>query len=267
MHDIHGRYGYDHDKYHPCTFRMNNKGGMDTMEFEEYIENSLVTLYPDAADTPCKHVLFKADSGPGCKNTELMAYLCIHGFYFIPDLPNSMQSTQEMELFIGELKSIFYKNLETLTHGCLAQNQAIPSGAEVVGLLLFGGSFFNNKPNENSSNEEFIHTFQVAGHKDKVRGYFKKMVSLHSLGLTCMINACTMIQQMIHLLRNMTILNTIMLFHVVFLMFLATMAACSWQRLIGNQWKLWSSSRLHGLLEVKKLSCWPALLHMVNSLR
>ena len=46
------------------------------------------------------------------QNTELMVYLRVRGFYFIPDLPNLMHVTQEMELLTGELKSTFYKNLE-----------------------------------------------------------------------------------------------------------------------------------------------------------
>jgi hypothetical protein len=109
---MHGKFGYENERYHPCTVGMNAKGGMNKDEFEECVKNSLVTLYPDAAYAPCIHVLLKADSGPGCKNTELKAYLCICGFYFIPGLPNSMHVSQETELLIGELKSSYYINLE-----------------------------------------------------------------------------------------------------------------------------------------------------------
>ena len=38
MHDIKGRYGHEEEKYHPCTFGMNEKGGMNKLEFEEYIK-------------------------------------------------------------------------------------------------------------------------------------------------------------------------------------------------------------------------------------
>jgi hypothetical protein len=101
MHHIFGRFGYDGGKYHPFTFGMNDKGGMTKDEFEEYLKNSVVTLYPDAADAPGKRVLLKADSGPGRKNTDLMAYLRVRGFYFLPGLPNSTHVTQEMELHRG----------------------------------------------------------------------------------------------------------------------------------------------------------------------
>jgi hypothetical protein len=94
---------------------MNERGGMNTDEFEFYVKNSLLTLYPDAADVPGRRVLLKADSGPGRKNTELMACLRVRGFYFIPGLPNSTHVTQEMELLIGELKFSFYtKTLKNL---------------------------------------------------------------------------------------------------------------------------------------------------------
>ncbi len=174
MHHIFGRFGYDDGKYHPCTFGMNDKGGMTKDEFEEYIKNSIITLYPDAADTPGKRVLLKADSGPGRKNTDLMAHLRARGFYFLPGLPNSTHVTQEMELLIGELKSVFYNNLENLTRGCLLRRRAVPSGAEIVGLLLFGGSFFHNEPDEHTI-KEYLNAFEVAGQKEKMTSYFKKI--------------------------------------------------------------------------------------------
>jgi hypothetical protein len=176
MHDVYGKFGSDDEKYHPCTFGMNPKGGMNKEEFEDYVKNSLVTLFPDAADTPRKRVLLKADSGPGRKNTELMAYLRVRGFYFIPGLPNSTHVTQEMELLIGELKSVFHSNLEKLTRGYLMRHRPIPSGAEIIGLLLFGGSFnYNEAVIDQQIDEKFINAFQVAGNKEKVRGYFEKI--------------------------------------------------------------------------------------------
>jgi hypothetical protein len=173
MHDIYGKFGYDYEKYPPCTFGTNEKGSMNKDEFEEYMKNSLVTLYPKAADVPGRRVLLKADSGPGRKNSELMAYLRVRGFYFIPGLPNSTHFTQEMELLIGGLKSVFYRNLEKLTRGCLMRHRAVPSSAGIVGLLLFGGSFFNDECNNDE--EQFINAFQVAGCKKKMRDYFEKI--------------------------------------------------------------------------------------------
>jgi len=176
MHDVKGRFGHEQEKYHPCTYGMNEKGGMNKWEFEEYVKNSLVTLYPDAADMPGKRVLLKADSGPGRKNTELMAYLRVRGFYFIPGLPNSTHVSQEMELLIGELKSAFHKNLEKLTSSCIVRKRLVPSGAEIISLLLFGGQFIYNEPNEQAIDKDnYQNAFQLAGNKDKVVSYFEKI--------------------------------------------------------------------------------------------
>jgi hypothetical protein len=118
---------------------MNEKEGMNKWKFEEYIKNIIATLYPDAADVPDEHVLFKADKGH--KSTDLMAYLLVRGFYFIPCLPI------QMELLIWELKSVFHGNLKQLTRGYAAHQHAVPSGADTVDLLLFGGSFLYDEPN------------------------------------------------------------------------------------------------------------------------
>jgi hypothetical protein len=83
-----------------------------------------------------------------------------------------MHVTQEMELLIGQLKSVFYENLEKLTRLCLRRHRTIPSGAEIVGLLLFGGLFLHE---ENEINEQFNNSFQAAGEKEKIIGYFEKI--------------------------------------------------------------------------------------------
>ena len=48
----------------PTAFRMNEKGGMNELEFEKYMEDNLIRLYPDAADIPSMRVLLKVDSPP-----------------------------------------------------------------------------------------------------------------------------------------------------------------------------------------------------------
>jgi hypothetical protein len=44
---------------------MNEKGIMNNEEFECYIANSIVPLFPDLEDTPGKCILLKVDSGRG----------------------------------------------------------------------------------------------------------------------------------------------------------------------------------------------------------
>ncbi len=42
---------------------MNGKGGMNNEEFERYIDNSIVSLFPNLEDTPGKCTILKVDSG------------------------------------------------------------------------------------------------------------------------------------------------------------------------------------------------------------
>jgi len=64
--NIHGRFGNMEERSWSCMIRMNKNGGMTDEEFEKYIDNIIVPLYPDLEDTPGKRVLLKIDSGTGC---------------------------------------------------------------------------------------------------------------------------------------------------------------------------------------------------------
>ncbi len=60
---------------------LNEKGGMDQEEFEKYIHNSILPLFPDACDLPGKCVMIKVDSGPGRLNVNRCAELKLMGWY------------------------------------------------------------------------------------------------------------------------------------------------------------------------------------------
>ena len=47
-----GRFGYDEERIFPATIRTNEKGGMTDVEFDSYIKNSVIPLFPDLADRP-----------------------------------------------------------------------------------------------------------------------------------------------------------------------------------------------------------------------
>ena len=57
------------------TFGQYEKGGMDEDEFEKYLLNSIVPLYPNAKNMPGYRVLLKVDSGPGRMNIRLLTKL------------------------------------------------------------------------------------------------------------------------------------------------------------------------------------------------
>jgi hypothetical protein len=87
--DTCGRFGCGEERIWPCTIGMNEKGGMTDEEFEKYIDNSIVPLYPNLKDTPGKRFLLKVESGPGRNGRELLVRCRCHGLYIYPGLPNA----------------------------------------------------------------------------------------------------------------------------------------------------------------------------------
>ena len=67
-------------------------------EFEKYIDNSIVPLYPGLEDTPGKRFLLKVDSGPGRNRREFLMKCRFRGLYVYPGLPNATSVQQETDL-------------------------------------------------------------------------------------------------------------------------------------------------------------------------
>ena len=63
--DVIAKFGFPERRAFPCTFGMNDKGRMNSVELDKYIKNSILPLYPNIADIPLKRVALKVDSGPG----------------------------------------------------------------------------------------------------------------------------------------------------------------------------------------------------------
>ncbi len=79
-----GRFGCEEERVWPCMIGPNEKGGMNDEEFDKYIDNSIVSLYPDLEDTLGKRVLLKVDSGPGCNGRDLLKKARCRGVYQTP---------------------------------------------------------------------------------------------------------------------------------------------------------------------------------------
>jgi len=80
-------------------------------EFEKYIDNSIIPLYPDLKDTPGKCVLLGVDSGPGRNGRELLVKCHFRGLYIYHGLPNATSMQQETDLNYGPFKSVICNNL------------------------------------------------------------------------------------------------------------------------------------------------------------
>jgi hypothetical protein len=113
--DTRGKFGCMEERSWPCMIGMNKKGGMTDVEFEKYINNSIVPLYPDLKDTPGKCVLLKVDSGPGCNGRELLMSCQFCGLYLYPGLPNATSVQQEMDHNYGPFKGVVCNNLKQMS--------------------------------------------------------------------------------------------------------------------------------------------------------
>jgi hypothetical protein len=103
--NVFGRFGYISRRSFPCTFGMNKRAGMNTVELEKYLKNSiLLPLYPDQQDYPGKQVLLKKlDSGMGRLNVEMLADLrrgckaCTLFLVFLTQQPRRKRLTRTMD--------------------------------------------------------------------------------------------------------------------------------------------------------------------------
>jgi hypothetical protein len=71
---------------------MNNK------EFERYIDNSIIPLFPDLGDMPGKCMLLKVDSSCDCNWWDLLNKCWVMGVYIYPNLPDSSSMQQGTDI-------------------------------------------------------------------------------------------------------------------------------------------------------------------------
>ena len=134
-----GRFGCEEERAWPVTFGQNEKGGMDDIEFEKYLMNSIVPLFPHAKDKKGHRVLLKVDSGPGQLNLKLLAKLRLLGFILYPCVPNTTHVTQETDQNYGPFKTQFLKNLDLIVDERLLKKETLSLQPKLVGLPLFLG--------------------------------------------------------------------------------------------------------------------------------
>jgi hypothetical protein len=114
MLDVRGIFGHIAEQSFPILLGLNNKEGMDEEEIFEYVQKSIMRLYPDAVHKKGKWVCIKCNSGPGCLNADLLAYMRFHGFRLYPGVPNTTAVIQEMDQSHGPFQSKLHTNLQVL---------------------------------------------------------------------------------------------------------------------------------------------------------
>jgi hypothetical protein len=134
---VKGQFGHEEDKWHPCTFGLNPKAGMNSVELEKYIFKAIVPLYPDAQDVPGLRVIMKVDSGPGRTNQAMLARLRLLGIYLIPCVPNTTTVTQETDQSFGYFKYNYRTNLCILCQLRFDKRETLTMAD--IPFLVFGG--------------------------------------------------------------------------------------------------------------------------------
>lgn len=132
-----GQFGHEEVTLHSVTYGLNERGGMNAVELDKYIEKNLLPLYPDIEDKPLKRVLVKVDSGPGRTNVTMLAGLRLRGLYMVPGVPNTTGATQETDQNYGPFKMAYRSNLRTLTNSRFARKMTL--SINDLPLLVFGG--------------------------------------------------------------------------------------------------------------------------------
>lgn len=132
-----GKWGFRTRTTRPCTFGMNEKAGMNAVELEKYLKNSILPLYPDIQDFPGKRVVLKVDSGPGRNNIQMLADLRLLGLYLVPGVPNTTHVTQETDQNYGLYKSVVRGNLRELSQARFDNKETMHTTD--LPLVVFGG--------------------------------------------------------------------------------------------------------------------------------
>jgi len=112
---------------------------MDDVKFFEYLQKSIMKLYPDAAPVKGKWIVIECDSGPGRLNPDLLAYLRYHRFLLYPGIPNTTAVLQETDQSFGPFQSAIRTNLQLLIDKRICKDVPRTLSPWVVGLGVFGG--------------------------------------------------------------------------------------------------------------------------------
>jgi hypothetical protein len=118
---VQGVFGHE-DVHEYCTqLTVNDKGGSDCRVLNQCLTGYQYRFYPDAADVPGKHLLYKIDGGPGRLYEESLAEKRDRGIYLFPGVQNTTQVHQETDQNFGQFKSDVRWNIATLTADLLRE--------------------------------------------------------------------------------------------------------------------------------------------------
>ena len=134
-----GKFRRAEAKDFPCTVGMNEKGGMNVLEFKKYIDNIINDMFLDMEDVPGKRVLLNMDSGPGHNCATMLVKAKFKGLYIYPGLSNVTAVHQEMDQSYGPFKLVVCTNLDQIAMACHAAGKTMKLGMSAFGLIVYSG--------------------------------------------------------------------------------------------------------------------------------
>jgi len=135
---VRGQFGFASVRRLPCSYGLNEKGGMNAEELNKYFNKNVLPLYPDMEDKPGKRVMLKVDSGPGRTDLPMLAQMQLKGFYLVPGVSNTTAKTQETDQNYGPFKISFRGNIRVLAAARHQQKKQML--LKDLALLVFGGT-------------------------------------------------------------------------------------------------------------------------------
>jgi hypothetical protein len=118
---------------------MNEIGGMNNKEFECYVDNNIVCLFPNLEDTPWKCILLMVNSACGRNWRDLLNKCRFRGVYIYPGLSNSTSMQQEMDINYGPFKGVVWRNLAKIALTRYAKGISMSLGTSTFGLIIYSG--------------------------------------------------------------------------------------------------------------------------------
>ena len=139
MPHVHGNFGAPEEQAWTITIGMNARGGMDDVEFDEYLSNSLIPLYSGAEDVNGKRVFFKLESGLDQLGMKLLARLRLLGFVFYFGVQNTTRESQKTYRNYSPFKTEFRIILDKHFQERMLKKKKRALNPWLLGLVVFGG--------------------------------------------------------------------------------------------------------------------------------
>ncbi|CAJ1928560.1 unnamed protein product [Cylindrotheca closterium] len=150
---IKGKWGYEKPRIVDCLVSTGANASMNTDILQNWMRESILTLYPDCQDIPGRRVCLKVDSGPGRTAAKFVGETRVEGVDIFPGLPNGSECNQEMDQLFSPYKNSVYRNRDKLAN---AKGNKGNLTLVDVGYCLFGGQVTLEDGNVLELEESFV---------------------------------------------------------------------------------------------------------------